>query len=140
MTTDPDGDRNSELAQLTADIVMAYVGHNPMPPEQLPELIGEVHRALHTVSDASAIAPEPERQPAVPVRRSVTDDAISCLYCGKSFSSLKKHIGMVHDVTPEEYREVWNLRSDYPMTAPSYARARSAMAKELGLGRRARPR
>lgn len=77
-----------------------------------------------------------ELEPAVPVKKSVTPDALVCLECGKKYKSLKRHIGAVHDLTPQEYREKWRLGYDYPMVAPTYAATRSRMAKKLGLGRK----
>ena len=140
MANETDDELKSTLAQLTADIVAAYVGNNSVPAEELPEVIAEVHGALAGASGAAVSAVKSDIRPAVPVNRSLTDDAISCLYCGKTFASLKRHIRSIHKVSPDEYREQWGLREDYPMSAPRYTRARSAMAKKMGLGRIFRPR
>ncbi len=136
MATENNDDIKPRLGELTADIVSAYVGNNAVPAALLPELIANIHGALSGASIGATTEPEEDRKPAVPIRRSVTEDAISCLYCGKAFKSLKRHIRANHDMTPEQYRAKWGLKHDYPMTAPSYAKTRSAMAKKIGLGRK----
>ncbi len=136
MTTENNDDIKSVLSELTADIVSAYVGNNAVPAAQLPELIANVHGALSGASSGATTEPEEDRTPAVPIRRSVADDAISCLYCGKPFKSLKRHIRNNHGMTPEQYRAKWGLKPEYPMTAPNYAKSRSALAKKMGLGRK----
>ena len=37
-------------------------------------------------------------------------------------------------MTPDQYRRRWGLPTDYPMTAPNYAKTRSKIAKNTGLG------
>ncbi len=136
MATENNDDFKPALGELTADIVSAYVGNNAVPAAQLPELIANVHGALSGAAGGAKTMQEEDRKPAVPIRRSVTDDAISCLYCGKAFKSLKRHIRTSHDMTPEQYRSKWGLKPDYPMTAPNYTKTRSALAKKIGLGRK----
>lgn len=127
------------LAELTAEIVSAYVSNNSMPVGELPGLIAEVHAALGgTVAPAPVAVAVEKPKPAVAVRKSVQDDQIICLECGGSFKSLKRHLMTHHSLTPEEYREKWDLPVDYPMVAPAYAEARSRLAKEMGLGQRRR--
>lgn len=124
------------LIELTADIVSAYVSNNEIASESLASLIGDVHAALHRTATAR---PEPEAEPlkpAVPVKKSVTPDFIICLEDGKKFKSLRRHLRTHYDLTPEEYREKWSLPPDYPMVAPNYAKARSNLAKEMGLGQK----
>jgi predicted transcriptional regulator len=129
------GSPNS-LAELTAEIVAAYVGSNTVSREDIPNLITDVHAALANAPKlGSDSAPEPQ-EPAVSIRRSITPDAIICLEDGKKFKSLRRHLQSHHDLTPEQYRAKWNLRRDYPMVAPNYAKARSELAKSLGLGRK----
>ena len=126
----------SNLIELTADVVAAYVSKNPVPVADLPSLIGQVNSALKAAANG---APEPENQalkPAVPIRKSVTPDYIISLEDGKKFKSLKRHLAMHYNLTPEEYRARWGLPKDYPMVAPNYAAARSALAKTMGLGRK----
>lgn len=138
MATENDKDKAPMLGELTADIVSAYVTNNAIPPGELPELIANVHGALSGAPTTATPESKETGPPAVPIRRSVNDDAITCLYCGKRFKSLKRHLRSNHDTTPEEYRANWGLKFDYPMVAPGYAQARSALAKKMGLGRKRR--
>ncbi|MBD1545210.1 MucR family transcriptional regulator [Roseibium aggregatum] len=125
---------DANLIDLTADIVSAYVSNNTVASTDLPNLINEVYGALQRTS-TSAQEPEPEPlKPAVPVKKSVMPDYIICLEDGKKFKSLKRHLRTHYDMTPEEYREKWDLGPDYPMVAPNYAAARSELAKKMGLG------
>jgi predicted transcriptional regulator len=124
------------LIELTAEIVSAYVSNNNVASGDLSALIGDVHSALHRTSSGPA-EPEPEPlKPAISVRKSVTPDYIVCLEDGKKFKSLKRHLRTHYDLTPEEYREKWGLAADYPMVAPNYAKARSNLAKQMGLGQK----
>jgi predicted transcriptional regulator len=125
-----------ELASLTADIVAAYVANNVISGDKLPEFIGSVYTALKSASVQGVEPPKVELTPAVPVKKSVTHDYITCLEDGKKFKSLKRHLKTHYDLSPEEYREKWGLPRDYPMVAPAYAAARSSLAKSMGLGRR----
>ncbi|HEX2100674.1 MAG TPA: MucR family transcriptional regulator [Candidatus Synoicihabitans sp.] len=128
---------HDELVQLTADIVSAYVSNNKIGATELGKLIEEVHVALQRAPNAQA-EPEPEpRQPAVPIRRSVTPDYIVSLEDGRKFKSLKRHLKNTYNMSPDEYRTKWGLPRDYPMVAPNYAKARSELAKTMGLGRKA---
>ncbi|MBO6757754.1 MAG: MucR family transcriptional regulator [Roseibium sp.] len=125
---------DSNLIDLTADIVSAYVSNNTVASTDLPTLINEVYGALQRTSSA-AHEPEPEPlKPAVPIKKSVMPDYIICLEDGKKFKSLKRHLRTHYDMTPDEYREKWELGPDYPMVAPNYAAARSELAKKMGLG------
>ena len=124
------------LVELTTEIVSAYVANNPVPANELAALIESVHR---TMIGLGGQQPEPEteqpQKPAVNPKRSVFDDYIVCLDDGKKFKSMRRHL-MKLGMTPEEYRAKWNLPHDYPMVAPAYAKARSDMAKSMGLGRK----
>ena len=124
-----------DLTSLTADIVSAYVAHNAISGEKLPDFIGSVYGALNRASTQGAEPPKEELKPAVSIKKSVTPDYIICLEDGKKFKSLKRHLRSQYDMSPEEYREKWGLPHDYPMVAPSYAAARSDLAKNMGLGR-----
>ena len=128
-----------ELPTLTTQIVAAYVSNNPVPVAELPSLIRQVHTALLNVGAPAEISAE-RPQPAVPVKRSVTPDYIICLEDGKKLKMLKRHLKTAFNMTPEEYRERWELPADYPMVAPNYATQRSKLAKQIGLGTRARRR
>ena len=119
---------------LTAEIVSAYVGNNTTPAAELPALIGQVHAALVRVSEGQVPAAPAPAKPAVPVKKSLTAEYIVCLEDGKKFKSLKRHLRSKYNMTPEQYRDKWNLPADYPMVAPNYAVTRSALAKKMGLG------
>jgi len=125
------------LIELTADVVAAYVSNNPVPAGELPNLISDVHAALGRVGGAPEQPPADKQKPAVNPKKSVTPDYIICLEDGKRFKSLKRHLGVHFGLTPEAYRTKWSLPSDYPMVAPNYAASRSALAKSIGLGRKA---
>lgn len=122
------------IVALTAEIVAAYVSNNAVQQADLGDLIASVHRALAVIGDSSAHKPAEALKPAVPVKKSVFDDYIVCLEDGKKFKSMKRHLGVHYGLSPDEYRAKWGLPKDYPMAAPTYAAARSAMAKSLGLG------
>ena len=133
--------RNSEvLIELTADVVAAYVSNNPVPVGELPNLIADVHAALGRVGGAPEQPVAEKQKPAVNPKRSVHDEYIVCLEDGKKFKSLKRHLRTQYNMTPEEYREKWGLPAEYPMVAPNYAEARSALAKKMGLGQQRRKR
>ena len=127
---------SADLVGLTADIVSAYVSKNAVPVAGLPELIALVHSSLSGVGQPVGVE-QPKQEPAVNPRRSVTPDYIICLEDGKKFKSLKRHLATHYNLSPEDYRQKWNLPSDYPMVARSSAATRSALAKTIGLGRKA---
>ncbi len=124
----------SGTVQLTADIVSAFVTNNKVTSEQLSTLIADVHKALVRAPAAAAV-PE-QKPPAVPIKKSVTPDYIISLEDGRKFKSLKRHLSGHYNMTPDEYRAKWGLPRDYPMVAPNYAKARSDLAKRMGLGRK----
>jgi predicted transcriptional regulator len=127
----------SELLALTANIVAAHVQNNSVAVVDLPTLIRDVYTTLSNVG--GQVEKEAEKPvPAVPIKKSVTPDYIVCLEDGKKLKMLKRHLKTAYDMTPEEYREKWGLPADYPMVAPNYAKQRSKLAKEIGLGTRAR--
>ena len=129
---------NGNYIELTAEIVSAYVSNNTVPAAEIPGLISQVHIALTRVSGNSGDAPAEPLKPAVSVKKSITPEFIVCLEDGKKFKSLKRHLRTQYNMTPEQYREKWGLGADYPMVAPNYARARSSLAKKMGLGQRRR--
>jgi predicted transcriptional regulator len=131
---------SANYIELAADIVSAYVSNNPVPANELSSLIQEVHSALLRVtSEASAAAASPEApRPAIAVKKSLNNDYIICLEDGKKFKSLKRHLRTQYNMSPEEYRDKWGLPPDYPMVAPNYAKARSNLAKQMGLGQQRR--
>ena len=125
-----------ELLALTSEIVSAHVGNNAIGRDQVAQLIQSVFDTLSALgSDEPAPA---ELTPAVPIRRSVTDDYIVCLEDGKKLKMLKRHLMTAYEMTPEQYRAKWGLKPDYPMVAPNYALKRQELAKKIGLGRKPR--
>jgi predicted transcriptional regulator len=130
-------EQSSDLLALTTEIVAAHVSNNTVALGDLPQLINQVYNSLANIGAAPA-TPAARPQPAVSIRRSVQPDYIVCLEDGKKLKMLKRHLKTAYNMSPEAYRERWGLPADYPMVAPNYARQRSRLAKEIGLGTRAR--
>jgi predicted transcriptional regulator len=124
--------------ELAADIVSAYVSNNSVSANELVTLLADVHGALQRVDKGEVEVVVEPLKPAVPPKKSVMPDYIVCLEDGKKFKSLKRHLRTQYNLSPEAYREKWGLPADYPMVAPNYAAARSALAKEMGLGQQRR--
>ncbi len=136
MAEDKDsGVSDAELLHMASDIAAAYVSHNSLAADQLPDVIKTVYATLSSVGRGAA-EDRDSPKPAVPVRRSVTPDYLVCLEDGKRLKMLKRHLRSAYDMTPEEYRAKWGLASDYPMVAPNYAKQRSQFARKIGLGRK----
>ena len=129
-----DSTDNSVLLECTTSIISAYIANNTIQKENLSELIADTFKSLAQVDQRQASVEE--LKPAVSIKRSVQPDHIICLEDGKKFKSLKRHLMSHYNLTPQEYREKWGLAGDYPMVAPSYALARSELAKKMGLGQR----
>jgi predicted transcriptional regulator len=127
-------DDKPEIIEMTAEIVAAYVENNTIPATELPSLIQSVHGALIGITSTVETVESPQKEPAVPVRRSITPDHLVCLEDGRKFKSLKRHLRTKYNMSPEDYRAKWGLPKDYPMVAPNYAKARSDLAKQMGLG------
>lgn len=125
----------SELLRMTAEIVSAYVGKNPLPTQQIPEVINIVYGSLSGLQALPRDGNTEPPRPAVPIKKSVTPEYIVCLEDGKKLKMLKRHLRSTYDMTPDEYRVKWGLPADYPMVAPNYAAQRSEFAKKIGLGR-----
>jgi predicted transcriptional regulator len=139
--TDADQNPSTGAAQpnyvdLAADIVAAYVTKNAVQVADLPALIASVHSALSKTAQGSMGQPHEELHPAVPIKKSITPDFLISLEDGKRYKSLKRHLRTSYNLTPDQYRAKWGLPSDYPMVAPNYAKARSALAKTMGLGQK----
>lgn len=132
-------ENNEKHLDQTAMIVASFVAHNNVPRGDLAALIASTHAALGKLGGEPEPVPEAAPVPAVPIKKSVTPDAIICLEDGKKYKSLKRHLSSKYAMTPEQYRVKWGLPADYPMVAPNYAEARSALAKSMGLGRKAAP-
>lgn len=124
------------MKEQVAEIVAAYLTKNRVDVTQLPALITSVSDALSGLGQEPAPAPASPPTPAVPIRRSVGNDTITCLDCGYQGQMLKRHLASAHSLTPEAYRQRWSLQPDYPMVAKNYASRRSELAKAIGLGTR----
>lgn len=122
------------LTDRVVGIVTAFVSNNPVPPSELPSLIGNVHKALAGLGSGEETKIAEPLSPAVPIKKSIGQDFIICLEDGRKFKSLKRHLRTKYNLSPEEYRAKWGLPKDYPMVAPAYAEARSNLAKQMGLG------
>lgn len=125
----------------TAQVVSAWLSHNTCQPGDIPALIASVHAAFSGLSGGAApvAAPAPKQEPAVPIKKSVFPDHIVCLEDGKEMKMLKRHLMTAYGMSPEQYRAKWGLPADYPMVAPEYAKKRSSLAKDAGLGRKREP-
>jgi predicted transcriptional regulator len=128
-------DMTETLITLTSDIVAAHVSNNNVSGEELPTLITSVYGALASLGEAPAPV-ESRPEPAVSIRASIKPDYIVCLEDGKKLKMLKRHLMTHYNLTPEQYRQRWNLPADYPMVAPNYAEKRRELAKSIGLGRK----
>jgi len=125
----------SEILALTTEIVSAHISNNAVAQTEVSQLIQSVFDKLNVLAtdeDSTAV----ELTPAVPIKKSVTDDYIICLEDGKKLKMLKRHLMTAYGMIPEEYRAKWGLKPDYPMVAPNYARTRQELAKKFGLGRK----
>jgi predicted transcriptional regulator len=125
---------------LIAQILSSYLSNNTVAAADLPSVIESVKKAFGGSAEAIATTPSGSApktwQPAVPVKKSVTPDAVICLRCGQRFKTLRRHLQTTHQLNPREYRAAFELKSDYPLVAPNYAARRSDLAKSLGLGRK----
>lgn len=130
-------EQEQEFTSAAAEIVSAFVSRNAVSAAELPLLIQQTIAALASPDSQTEpeVASEPLR-PAVPVKKSVSPDRITCLEDGKTFQSLKRHLRTAHDLTPQQYRTKWGLPNDYPVTAPNYSEKRSGLARQLGLGQK----
>jgi predicted transcriptional regulator len=132
---EPSTVRSDELLKLSTQIVSAYVSNNPVPVGDLPGMIKSVHATLGGLAGSNAIDVQTNQKPAVPVKKSIHPEYIVCLEDGKKLKMLKRYLRSRYKLSPSEYRERWNLPSDYPMVAPNYAQKRSDFAKKIGLGK-----
>ena len=128
--------QKADMIELTADIVVAYVSKHQIDAGEIPNIIRNVHAALAKSANGVTETAPVEKTPAVPVKKSVTNDYIICLEDGRKLTSLKRHLRTAYGMTPEEYRAKWGLPDSYPMVAPGYSAKRSALARASGLGRK----
>lgn len=131
---------SDNYVELAAEIVSAYVSNNSVPATELAALLADIHGAIVRVATGTVVAPPEAVKPAVSPKKSITNEFIVCLEDGRKFKSLKRHLRTQYNMSPEQYREKWGLPADYPMVAPAYAKARSALAKQMGLGQQRRRR
>ena len=132
-------DTSTRILELTAQIIVGYVSNNPLPPRDVAQLITDTHGALKQLASTSTeLSSAIALVPAVPIRKSVTKNAIICLEDGRPFRSLKRHLKAEHGLSADQYREKWGLPADYPMVPASYSAQRSELAKASGLGRQTR--
>lgn len=129
-----------DVLNMTSRIVAAHVSNNAVESADLPSLIEQVYETLVAVAEPGTASPNGSLTPAVPIKNSITPDYIVCLEDGKKLKMLKRHLKTAYNLTPEEYRERWGLPADYPMVAPNYAKQRSRLAKQIGLGTKPAPR
>ena len=134
--TNSEKTNRDDLLRMAVAVVAAYVGKNPVPAGQLPELINTVYGSLSSLEGGQPEAKSEAPKPAIAVKKSVTPDYIICLEDGKKLKMLKRHLRTTYNMTPDEYRAKWGLPPDYPMVAPNYAAQRSDFAKKIGLGRK----
>ncbi|HVH03515.1 MAG TPA: MucR family transcriptional regulator [Amaricoccus sp.] len=137
--TEDQGIGRGEILALTTEIVSAHLSNNAVGQTEVAELIQSVFNKLNEIAVGEEAA-SVELTPAVPIKKSVTDDYIICLEDGKKLKMLKRHLMTAYSMTPEEYRAKWGLKPDYPMVAPNYAAKRQELAKKIGLGRKPRGR
>ena len=130
----PDTPSQTELLELTAEVVSAHASNNTVAASDLPQVIKDVYATFSTLGVAAPPIELPT--PVVPIKKSMTPDFIICLEDGKKLKMLKRHLKTSYNMSPEEYRERWGLPIDYPMVAPNYAKKRSTLAKKIGLGRK----
>lgn len=130
----PENTTHSDLLALTTEIVASHVSNNTVAQNDITSLIEQVFRTLSNLGGGGTQLSGDRPQPVVPIKKSVTPEYIVCLEDGKKLKMLKRHLKTAYDMTPEEYRERWGLPADYPMVAPNYAKQRSRLAKDIGLG------
>lgn len=135
----PDQTTHNDILSLTTEIVASHLSNNSVTTSEIPALIEQVFKTLSGLGSGMSVSLD-RPQPSVPVKKSVMPDYIICLEDGKKLKMLKRHLKTAYNMTPEEYRERWNLPADYPMVAPNYAKQRSRLAKDIGLGTKAKKR
>ena len=129
----------AKIAELTTEIVAAYVSSHKLRVPEVPDLINAVGAELASLGAETEPSALEKPEPAVSVRRSVRPDHLVCLICGKKQKLLRRHLAVEHQLTPNQYRETFGLKSDYPMAAPNYAQQRRELALSIGLGRPKKP-
>lgn len=129
--------RHEDLLAYATEIVSAFVANNTVNKDDVPSLIQQIYKTLANINVPGVVSSD-RPQPAVPIKKSVTPDYVICLEDGKKLKMLKRHLKTAYNMTPDDYRERWGLAADYPMVAPNYAKQRSRLAKDIGLGTKGR--
>ncbi len=127
--------KRQNIEKLTANVVASYVQNHQVAVDRLPDLIKQVHQTFLSLNQIQLSNESLDQVPAVSIEESMSDSHMICLEDGMQFRSLKRHLKASHNLSPEQYREKWNLAADYPMVAPNYSLTRSRLAKNSGLGR-----
>lgn len=122
------------LLQMATTIVAAHVSKSSVPAAEIPRLLSDIYQALSGLAGGRIAVASNRHEPAVPIKKSVTPDYIICLECGRKQKMLKRHLRTTYGLTPEQYREKWALPPEYPMVSPNYAKKRSSLARQIGLG------
>ena len=125
---------NTNIIELVVEVVASYVSNNEMDMTEIPALIQQVHRSLCNLGSGRSYLLQDRSEPVVPIEESIQPDYIVCLEDGRRLKMLKRHLRTAYNMTPDQYRERWGLSADYPMVAPNYAKRRSSLAKDIGLG------
>ncbi|HEY1613097.1 MAG TPA: MucR family transcriptional regulator [Rhizomicrobium sp.] len=131
----PASETDPKLIEVASGIVSAYIRNNHLSIGDLRETIRNIHHALASLGSASAGNTSEDRKPATSIKKSVMPDHLVCLEDGKKLTMLKRYLRTRYNLSPEQYRDKWNLPHDYPMVSPNYAAYRSNLAKKSGLGR-----
>lgn len=129
-------ENHTEILGLTTEIVAAHLSNSTTDERNIPGLIEQIYRTLSNLGSGTGVETSERPAPAVPIKKSYTPDYIICLEDGKKLKMLRRHLKTAYDMTPDQYRERWGLPANYPMTAPNYAKQRSKLAKDIGLGKK----
>lgn len=137
-------EQDEHLRELVAEVAAAYFSNSHVSPADIPNVIQQIASSLGGVQapsgaeaghDGPADAAPATRLTAGQIRKSITPDALISFEDNKPYKTMKRHLSG-RGLTPQQYREKWGLGADYPMVAPAYSAARSAMARSIGLGRK----
>ena len=137
MNTTPE--KTNDILEHVSRIASAYIVSHKTPLEEVSTVITHVFQELTAIeNNPQALSSNPGKEPAVPIKDSVSDDYIICLEDGKKLHMLKRHLSSMYRMTLDQYKARWNLPHDYPTVSPNYARRRSAIAQKIGLGKNGR--
>jgi predicted transcriptional regulator len=142
---DADAFPDTTLIELTAGVVQSYLNNNEMQPDQVPQLMQQVHDKFiqlqggtsGTEASSPAETTGPQHEPPVKPKNSVRKNEVVCLECGKTYKTLKRHLRTEHGLEESDYKARWDLPKNFKLVAKSYSEQRSQMAKDLRLGEKA---